>query len=115
MTTPALKESIANTVKIYLFPSLVTVLAMLIWRDVGDLRSDVKSLLAQSNIDKTRIEILERQVQMLDQAVFLKRAAVVDAEPVHSYPTNKIPTTTDSAKHEQIYTIENNIIKEITK
>ena len=60
MSTPVSKNSLGNNLKIYFFPSLVTVLAMLIWRDVSELRNDVKSLLAQSNIDKTKIEMLER-------------------------------------------------------
>ena len=82
--TPAPKISIANAIKIYLFPSLVTVLAMLIWRDVTELRNDVKSLLAQSNVDKTKIENLEKDVRMLDQAVFNKRitASVEFKEPL---------------------------------
>lgn len=46
---------------------------MLIWRDVTELRNDVKALLAQSNIDKTKIENLEKDVKNLEQAVFNKR------------------------------------------
>ena len=68
------KQSIANTLKIYVFPALVTILATLIWRDVTEMRNDVKMLLAQSNIDKTKIETLERDVKSLEQAVFNKRA-----------------------------------------
>lgn len=46
--------------KIWLFPSLVTIIGTLIWRDVAEMKSDIKALLAQSNIDKTRIDNLER-------------------------------------------------------
>lgn len=61
MTRETEKNSaILASIKAYLFPTLVTILAMMIWRDVSELRSDVKSLLAQSNIDKTKIENLER-------------------------------------------------------
>lgn len=67
-TTP--KNSIGNSIKLYFFPSLVTVLAMLIWRDVSELRSDVKSLLAQSNIDKTEILNLKRDVEILNHRTF---------------------------------------------
>ena len=44
-----------------------------IWRDVNELRSDVKALLAQSNIDKTEIQNLKKEVDMLEQSVFNKR------------------------------------------
>jgi hypothetical protein len=64
------KNSIGNSIKVYFFPSLVTVLAMLIWRDVSELRSDVKSLLAQSNIDKTEIQNLKKDVDILNRHMF---------------------------------------------
>ncbi len=48
--------------KIWVFPSLVSILAMMIWNDVNEIKADVKQLMAQSNIDKTRIDNLERQV-----------------------------------------------------
>jgi hypothetical protein len=80
--TPTPKNPLGNALKIYLFPTLVTILAMLIWRDVSELRNDVKALLAQSNIDKTKIENLEKDVKTLEQAVFNRRitasAEVVD-------------------------------------
>lgn len=48
--------------KVWIFPSLVSILAMMIWNDVSEIKADVKALMAQSNIDKTRIDNLERQV-----------------------------------------------------
>lgn len=57
------KESPAlEAFKIWVFPSLVSILAMMIWNDVNEIKADVKLLMAQSNIDKTRIDNLERQV-----------------------------------------------------
>jgi hypothetical protein len=68
ISTP--KSSVINTLKLYIFPSIVTLLAMMIWRDVNELRSDVKQLLAESNSNKAKVERLERQVDQLNQAVF---------------------------------------------
>lgn len=48
--------------KLWIFPSLVSIIALLIWNDVNEIKADVKQLMAQSNIDKTRIDNLERQV-----------------------------------------------------
>jgi len=48
--------------KVWVFPSLVSIISLLIWNDVNEIKSDVKALMAQSNIDKTRIDNLERQV-----------------------------------------------------
>lgn len=72
------KNSVVGTaIKVYLFPTLVTILASLIWRDVSEMRNDVKSLLAQSNIDKTKIEALEKKTESLEKAVFKKETVSV--------------------------------------
>lgn len=59
----AMKENPSvQAFKVWIFPSLVSIVALLIWNDVNEIKSDVKALMAQSNIDKTRIDNLERQV-----------------------------------------------------
>lgn len=55
--TPAI-----NAFKVWIFPSLASAMALLIWNDVNEIKSDVKQLMAQSNVDKTRIDNLERQL-----------------------------------------------------
>lgn len=49
-----------NAFKVWIFPSLVSLLGLMIWNDVSEIKADVKALMAQSNIDKTRIDNLER-------------------------------------------------------
>ena len=51
-----------NAFKVWIFPSLASAMALLIWNDVNEIKSDVKQLMAQSNVDKTRIDNLERAV-----------------------------------------------------
>jgi len=48
--------------KVWIFPSLVSLVSLLIWNDVNEIKGDIKILMAQSNIDKTRIDNLEREV-----------------------------------------------------
>lgn len=48
--------------KVWVFPSLVSLVSLLIWNDVNEIKADVKALMAQSNIDKTRIDNIERQM-----------------------------------------------------
>jgi hypothetical protein len=69
--------------KNWIFPGLVSILGMLIWQDVSEIKSDVKALMAQSNIDKTRIDNLERVVYTN------KPTAVKISVPV---PPNKLPS-----------------------
>ncbi len=59
---PMRENSSIQTFKVWIFPSLVSVISLLIWNDVNEIKSDVKALMAQSNIDKTRIDNLERQI-----------------------------------------------------
>lgn len=55
-------DSALTQFKSWIFPGLVSILGMMIWNDVTEIKADVKALMAQSNIDKTRIDNLERQV-----------------------------------------------------
>jgi hypothetical protein len=84
MGLPTSKNAVSNAIRIYAFPVLVSILATLIWRDVTEMRSDVKMLLAQSNIDKTKIEQLEKDVRSLEQTVYNKRnIAATDITPIY--------------------------------
>ena len=62
-----------KSIKVWIFPSLVSLVALLIWSDVNEIKGDVKALMAQSNIDKTRIDNLTNDVRMLEEAVFNKK------------------------------------------
>lgn len=63
--------------KVWVFPSLVSLVSLLIWNDVNEIKADVKLLMAQSNIDKTRIDNLERQ---------LFKGTSVPFAPVNAFP-----------------------------
>jgi hypothetical protein len=64
--------SAADKIKIWLFPTVMSLLAALIWHDVNEIRTDVKALMAQSSIDKTRIDNLERIVYNNKSTGFLE-------------------------------------------
>ena len=100
------RESLLNGVKSWLFPSLVTILAMMIWHDVTEMRSDIKSLLAQSNIDKTKIDQLERDMRSVEQAVFNKKIiAMAEVKFPYTYHITLF-------KHENIYNLDDIIENE---
>lgn len=64
------KSSIGNTVRLLLFPGLVSLLSILIWRGVVRLQNDVSQLLADNNTQKIQIDYLERQVNNLNKKVY---------------------------------------------
>lgn len=94
------QQDIATKLKIWLFPSLVTILGTLIWRDVSEMKSDIKSLLAQSNVDKTRIDNLERMVYNNDKTAMLLKTNPLGEQPEenNSYYASKDLIINDSKK-----------------
>lgn len=105
---PSAKNSVGNAIKIYLFPSLVTILAMMIWRDVTELRSDVKALLAQSNVDKTEIQNLKKDVDVLNRQVF--KTPIVTASASHQIDDSYV-VYDQYFKHEDFFDINKYIPK----
>ena len=63
---PSVNDPLA-AVKTYLFPMLLSGFTLLVWNDIREIKQDVKALMAQSNIDKTRIDNLERVVYKANQ------------------------------------------------
>jgi len=52
--------STIDKIKAYAFPTVLSILWMFIYRDITEMKSDIKMLLQQSSVDKTKIENLER-------------------------------------------------------
>jgi len=103
--TTSKTERVMNQFKLWLFPALVSILAGIIYKEVLEIRSDVKALLAQSNVDKTKIEQLQKQVELLNNVVFLKKM------------TSKVASSEGLQydkffKHEDFYNINEQIITE---
>lgn len=56
-----------SAVKEWLSPMLIAIVGTLLWRDLSDLKNDVKTLLIQQSENATRIQLLERDVDILKQ------------------------------------------------
>lgn len=70
-------------VKSWLFPTLLTVFGVYVWQDIKEIKRDVKALMAQSNIDKTRIDNLERVVYQLHTSTSLIEKKSDEFPPKH--------------------------------
>lgn len=76
----------------------------MIWRDVSELRSDVKQLLAESASNKAKVERLEKQVDQLNQAVFkMPRTAGNNPEPRDDNNSNVLRTYAVLTKDDYLY------------
>ena len=63
-------KSMLNTVKVWLFPSVLSILCVMLYDDIREIKSDVKQLLAQAASDHTEIINLKSQVNLIDNKVF---------------------------------------------
>lgn len=80
--------------KVWIFPSLVSLVSLLIWNDVNEIKADVKALMAQSNIDKTRIDNIEREMYKTSSAPLVPSNQPVKYEQLIAVlPDNKIKYT----------------------
>ena len=102
--TESNQRSVISTLKEWAAPSLVAIVGMLVWRDITELRSDVKLLLYEQSANNVKIEMLETDVKDLK----IQMAYIIESkssEPV--IPANE---TSEVRK----YAIkEENIIKPI--
>lgn len=69
MATPN-EKTVLSTVKTWLFPSVMSFLALVLYDDIKEIKSDVKRLLAQSAADHVEIINLKSQVNALNGKVF---------------------------------------------
>jgi hypothetical protein len=64
------REQVISILKEWASPALIGIVGMLLWRDVTEMRSDVKLLLTQQSADRVKIEKLEDDVKILKTYVF---------------------------------------------
>lgn len=63
-------HTIANTMRLTVFPILLSTLSLLIWMGILKLQTDVDTLLADNNTQKQQILILESQIKSLNRTVY---------------------------------------------
>jgi hypothetical protein len=76
------ESKMLDMIKIWLFPSLISVLGWFLITSVNEMKSDIKKLLAQASADQVQIENLQKQVDALNHKTFGMR---------NPMPPNEIP------------------------
>lgn len=64
------ESKMLDMVKIWLFPSLISVLGWFLITSVNEMKSDIKKLLAQASADQVQIEFLQKEVDALNHKTF---------------------------------------------
>lgn len=68
------KRKVLDFVREWVTPILLTIVGLFIWRDLSELRSDVKQLLIQQSSDRMQIEQIQYDVNALKACVFKETA-----------------------------------------
>jgi hypothetical protein len=69
----ATNASIITAVKAWIFPGLLSIATVSMLNDLSQIKSDIRTLMTQSNIDKTRIDNIERRVGNLENSIYLRK------------------------------------------
>ena len=64
------ETSLINTIKVWLFPSIITIISYMLYNDITEIKSDVKKLLTQSASDHTEILNLKDNISLINNKVF---------------------------------------------
>ena len=75
------REQVISILKEWASPVLIGIVGMLLWRDVTEMRSDVKLLLTQQSADRVKIEQLEDDVKLLKTYVLTPISAPSKSVP----------------------------------
>jgi hypothetical protein len=84
----------ADKVKIWLFPSLISILGLMIWTDLQTIKSTLSSNTVQTVTDKTDIINIKTRVDKLEFFVYKQSKVVKSNELPINPPDNKIPLFT---------------------
>jgi hypothetical protein len=64
------QPKVVSAIKEYLAPLLLSIVGLFIWRDISEMRADVKLLLVQQSVDRVKIENMEGDIAMLKGSVY---------------------------------------------
>lgn len=90
------KEQVISILKEWASPVLIGIVGMLLWRDVTEMRNDVKLLLTQQSADRVKIEQLEDDVKLLKTYVLTPQS-----NPAPNPPTKSEERTTAILKDDE--------------
>lgn len=64
MTQPS-NDKITSVITRYASPILLSIVGTFMWRDISEMRTDLKLLLLQQSADKVKIEVMQNDIAML--------------------------------------------------
>ena len=100
----ASNDKAVNAVKAYLTPILIAVIGTFIWRDLSEMRSDVRLLLTNQSANQVKIETLQTDVSSLKEDLSDVKSFVYGQDYIEGTQT-KFNFTRQPAKKEDEHKI----------
>lgn len=97
------KDDVISTLKEWVAPALISIVGMLLWRDITEMRTDIKLLLTQQSADRVKIEQLEKDVDILKSYVFIENRKTSDDVPGIPKPTRQYDLYPVALQREEQY------------
>jgi hypothetical protein len=97
--------NVIDKIKIWASPAIVSILGMMIWADLREMKQDVKRLLEVSSSQQARIESLEKDLALIKGNYFRR------ASNKGELPEKKLPFFVPVAKHEEICDLDQELSK----
>lgn len=97
-----MRDNVIDQIKIWITPSVVSIIGLMIWTDVQEMKSDIKALLQESSSQKEKIKSLEADVALIKATYFTKQASIPTTPKKEIPPAYMIPF----AKHEESFDID---------
>jgi hypothetical protein len=91
--------TIIDKIKIWASPTIISILGLIIWTDLQEMKHDVKRLLEVSSSQQARIELLESDLTLIKGLYFKRVSNETSKEEV-------LPFFIPFAKHEELYDLE---------
>ena len=60
-----------SAIKAWLTPILMSILGVMIWHDLNEMKRDIKILLAKDSANQIKIEQLEKDVEIMKKQIYL--------------------------------------------
>jgi hypothetical protein len=61
------KDPVISRVKEYITPGLITILGVMLWAEISELKKDVKTLLSNDAASQMKVDMLEKEIIYLRQ------------------------------------------------
>jgi hypothetical protein len=87
------QNALLTTVKSWLFPTVLSILALMLYDDIKEIKTDVKQLLAQSAADHVEIMNLKEETNTLHNKVFAFNTFSIIQKPNNKEKSPYIPDT----------------------